>query len=94
MMVGTTGELRRIRADFKLNYRKDKNLRLFDVEILIPPHEPDGHSLPERFFVIADTPENALAIIKAREGVEEAHIVRELNDEQKRAFRYLRSAEL
>jgi hypothetical protein len=43
--------------------------------------------------VSADTPEKALVIVKAREGVEEGNIIRELNDEQKRAFRYLQSAE-
>jgi hypothetical protein len=69
-------------------------MRLFEIEILIPPLEPDGQSLRERFFVSADTPEMALAKVKATEGVEEASVVRELDEQQKRAFKYLRSAAL
>jgi hypothetical protein len=43
--------------------------------------------------VIADTPDVAMALIKGKESVENAKIIRELNDKQMRAFRYLRSAE-
>jgi hypothetical protein len=68
-------------------------MRIFEIEILIPPHEADGRPLTQRFYVIADTPDVAMALIKGKESVENAKIIRELNDEQMRAFRYLRSAE-
>ncbi len=65
---------------------------LFEVEILIPGNEPDGRPIRERVYATGDTQDEALAKVRAEEGVKTAEIVRELSDEEKRAFRFLPSA--
>jgi hypothetical protein len=67
-------------------------IRVFEIEISIPPFESDGRWLKERFFVMAGTPDDALALVSAREGGTQGIIIRELDDEQRRAFRFLTSA--
>jgi hypothetical protein len=71
-------------------------MAIFKVRVRVPGVEPDTRPIYEIFYVIAPTRQQAIDAVRIREGVENVEnilILRELNENEVRQFRYLRSAE-
>ncbi len=62
---------------------------LFEIEAFIPGNEPEGRPILENFYAPGGTPEQAMAAVRATEGVVRVRVVRELTEEEIRRFRYL-----
>jgi len=68
-------------------------LEVFQIKISVPGSEPNSRPVHEDFYVIAPTRQQAIDGIKIKEGAVEVSVVRELDENEARQFRYLRSAE-
>jgi len=66
---------------------------VFQIRISGPGNEPNSRRVHEDFYVIAPTPQQAIDEIKRKAGAVEVSVVRELDENEARQFRYLRSAE-
>jgi hypothetical protein len=67
-------------------------MKVFELEATFraePPDEPQA----QRFYLKAPTPEEAIRGLQSY-GAYDVKIIRELSEEERRRFRYLRSAEL
>jgi hypothetical protein len=73
----------------------ERKMAIFKIRIKVRGVEPDTRPIYEIFYVVAPSRQEAIEAVRKREGVEvkDIFVLRELNENEVRQFRYLRSAE-
>jgi len=66
-------------------------MRVFLFEIAVPEADATGEPSRDGFYIMADTLPQAIAQLQSQ-GLNEATCVRELDSEERKEFRYLKSS--